>query len=166
MPITKKIIFSNKTNGFFLIEVVVAASVITVVLMFLLGSIQDSVDASKRSLERTQASFLLEEGAEAVKAVRDNGWSTNITPLQNGTTYYLAWSGSAWSLTTDPTASYAEGAFTRMVVFSPVYRDDQDDVATSGTLDDGSRKVQIMVSWPTNKAIKNEKLEFLIADIH
>lgn len=166
MSTLQKKIFSNTTNGFFLIEVLVAASVITVVLMFLLGSIQDSVDASKRSLERTQASFLLEEGAEAVKAIRDDSWSTNIKSLQDDTAYYLAWSGSAWSLTTSLDASYVEDSFTRTVVFSPVYRDSQDEVATSGTLDDGSRKVQITVSWPTNKETKSEGLEFLIADIH
>lgn len=154
-----------RQNGFFLIEVVVAASVIATVLILLLGSVQDSVEASKRSLERTQSSYLLEGGAEAVKAVRDNGWST-ITSLTDGTGYYLSWSGSSWSLTTDVAQSDTTDPFIRTVTVAPVYRDDNDDIVdASGTLDSGTKKVTITVSWPTPSGVKTEALEFFIADI-
>src|SRR4051812_43467589 len=104
----------TQQRGFFLIEVVVAASVIAVVLILLLSSIQDMVEVSQRSLERTKASFLLTEGAEAVKSIRDDAW-TNISVLTAGTTYYLSWNGSKWSLTT--TASTVD-QFTRTIVFA------------------------------------------------
>jgi len=150
------------TKGFFLIEVVIAASVITVVLMLLLGSIQNSVEASQRSLERTQASYLLEEGAEAVKVVRDMGWAS-IAALTNGTTYYLSWSGSAWSLTTTPQNI---GAFTRSVIFESVSRNAQDDIVYSeGTLDTGTKKVTVRVSWNVPSGTTTEALEFYIANI-
>lgn len=159
LPILTRI---REQAGFFLIEVVVAASVIAAVLMLLLGSIQNSVDVSARSLERTQASYLLEEGSEAVKAIRDNGWST-ISALTNGTTYYLSWSGSAWSLTT--TASTI-GEFTRRVTFASVSRDTNDDIVTTGgTTDSGTRAVTVTVSWTVASGTKSESISFYITDI-
>lgn len=150
------------SKGFFLIEVVVAASVIAVVLVLLMGSIQDSVEASQRSLERTQASYLLEEGAEAVKSIRDINWST-ITGIANDTTYYLSWSVMTWSLTTTPQTI---DRFTRTIVFDEVYRDMSDGiVGTGGTLDTGTRKVTVSVDWSTPSGAKSETLEFYIADI-
>lgn len=161
-----KKINKNFKEGFFLIEVVVVASVITVVLIFLLGSIQGSVDASKRSLERTQASYLLEEGAEAIKGIRDAGWTANIVPLENNSEYYLVWNGSAWSLSTTQDSNITQNPFSRSVVFEPVYRDSDDDiVASNGTLDLKTKKVTVNVSWITPKETKNEKIEFIIADI-
>lgn len=149
-------------KGFFLIEVVVAAAVIATVLILLLGSVQNSVEASQRSLERTQASYLLEEGAEAVKSIRDGAWTT-ISALTNGTTYYLSWSGSAWSLTT--TASAVDG-FTRTVVFAAVNRNSNDDIVTSGgTLDSGTRKVTITTSWTAASTAKSESMSLYITDI-
>ncbi len=148
-------------KGFFLIEVVVAASIISAVLILLLGSIQDSVEVSQRNLERTQASYILEEGAEAVKAIRDVSWTT-ITALTNGTDYYLSWNGTAWALTTTP---QSVDAFTRKVIFSPVYRDGADDIASSGTLDANTKKVTVTTSWVVPTGSKTESLVFYIANI-
>ena len=149
-------------HGFFLIEVVVAASVIATVLLLLLGAIQNSVEASQRSLERTQASYLLEEGAEAVRAIRDNNWNT-ISALTPNTSYYLSWSGSSWSLTTSPNTI---DAFTRTVVVSPVSRDvNQDIVVTGGTNDPGTKKVVLTVAWNSQSGAKSETLPFYIANI-
>ncbi len=149
-------------QGFFLIEVIVAASIIAVSLILLLGSIGDSVEASRRSLERTQASYLLEEGVEAVKAIRDGAWSS-ISTTTNGTTYYLAWGGSAWALTTTPQTI---DGFTRSVVFAAVARDVNDDIVMSGgTVDTGTRKVTVTTSWSAPSGIKTESLQLYIANI-
>lgn len=152
----------HDTRGFFLIEVVVAASVIAVILLLLLSSIQRSVDVSARSLERTEASYLLEEGAEAVKAIRDTSWST-ISGLTVGTTYYLSWSGSAWSLTTTPSTI---DNYTRTVVFTNVSRDSNDDIVTSGgTVDTGTKKVTVTVSWSPATGARSEALNMYISNI-
>ena len=100
-------------SGFFLIEVVVASAVIATVLIYLLGAINDSVEISQRALERTQASYLLEESAEAVKAIRDQDFAT-INALTLGSTYYMQWNGSTWVLTATP---QTVGIFTRSIVF-------------------------------------------------
>lgn len=150
------------SRGYFLIEVVVASSVIAVVLILLIGSIQNSVDVSHRALERTQASYLLEEGAEAVKSIRNVGW-TSITAATLGTTYYLHWSGSQWSLTTTPETV---GSFTRTVVFSAVTRDVDDNIAASGTTDTGTEQATVTVAWTPPSGVKTETLSFYLSDIN
>ena len=154
---------NKKQKGFFLIEVVIATALTASVVIFLLGLVQDTVEISATSLERTQASYLLEEGQEATKIIRDGSWN-NVSSLVNGTTYYLSWNGSSWVLNT--TASTIE-SFNRTVMFDGVYRDINDDITTSGgTLDTKTRKVTVLVSWITSTGLpKNESLVFYIADI-
>jgi Tfp pilus assembly protein PilV len=136
----------KKNKGFFLIEVIIASAMIAGVIIVLLSTIQNSVEVSQRSLERTQASYLLEEGAEAVKSIRDDSWSS-ITTLTNGVTPQTV------------------GNFTRSFVLGAVYRDGNDDIASSGTLDTGTRMVTETVSWSTPNGTKSETLSFYIADI-
>ncbi len=147
--------------GFFLIEVIVSSSIIAVVLILLIGSIQDTVEVSKRALERTQASFLLEEGAEATKTIRDAAWA-NVTALTPGTPYYLSFNGSVWSFTTTPNSI---GQFTRTVTVSSVYRDATDDIGASGTLDTGTVLVNTTVSWEASSGTQTKSLDFYIANI-
>lgn len=152
----------QKQKGFFLIEVIVASAVITVVLVLLLGSIQNSVEASQRSLERTQASYLLEEGAEAIKSIRDTTWD-DIAALTAGTPYYLLWSGTAWTLTTTPVSV---GPFTRTLTMSGVSRDATDDITLSGGTDDtGTKKFRITLTWAVPAGTQTETLQFYISDI-
>jgi type II secretory pathway pseudopilin PulG len=153
---------NSSQKGFFLIEVVVASSVIAVVLILLLGSIQDMVEVSQRSLERTKASFLIEEGAEAVKSIRDDSWTT-ISALSTDTPYYLSWNGSQWTLST--TASSID-QYTRTIVFSTVSRDSNDDIVSSGgTLDTDAKKAAITVSWTVPSGTQTEDTQFYIFNI-
>lgn len=155
-------------KGFFLVEVVVAAAVIATVLIMLLGAVQNSVEASQRSLERSQVSYLLEEGGEAVKALRDNAWSTVAT---NVTNYYLTCASlgtsMTWSLSATTTGNLCTtGSFVRTVTIGSVYRNGADDIVTTGgTLDPLSKKVTIVVTWSTPSGSKSESLEFYLFDI-
>jgi type II secretory pathway pseudopilin PulG len=148
--------------GFFLIEVVVASAVIGTVLIYMISTINGSVDVSKRALERTQASYLLEEGVEVTKGVRDNGWS-GIAAVTLGTSYYTVWTGSSWTLSSTPQTI---GGFTRTIVFSAVSRDGNSDiVATGGTIDTGTKKGVVAVSWNTPTGPRTERVTFYISDI-
>jgi len=151
----------QQQKGFFLVEVIVAVSVIATVLLFLLSGIQDSVEASQRSLERMQASYLLEEGAEALRGLRSSGWSA-ISSLQSNTTYYLSWSGSSWSITTTP---QTVDSFTRTITAESVYRDGNGDIAGSGTIDTGTKKITVTVTWNAPSSVKTESLSFYLFDI-
>jgi hypothetical protein len=155
--------FYKIQKGFFLIEVVVSTAIVAGVVIFLLGLVQSTVEVSANSLERVQASYLLEEGGEVLKIIRDGGWN-NITSLVNGTTYYISWDGLAWSLST--TANTVDG-FTRTIVFESVNRDTNDDIATvGGNTDTRTRKVNITVSWNNSTGqSRAETLSLYLADI-
>ncbi len=149
-------------KGFFLVEVVVTTAIITVVLVSILGLIQNSVEASQRSLEFTQAGYLLEEGVESIKSIRDGVW-TNITALSVGTNYYLSWNGSNWSLSTTPSTI---GLFTRIVTIDTVSRDSSDDITLSGgTNDTGTKKFSVAITWNTPSGNQSKNIEFYISDI-
>ncbi len=151
----------KKQQGFFLIEVIVAASVIAVVLVLLLGAIQNSIEVSERALERTQTAYLLEEGAEVLKAIRDNSWSTIAGLTTN--LYYPTWNGSNWTLST---TANTIGKFTRSIVCTAVARDTGDDIVeTGGTTDTGSKKCTITVSWQTPSGTQTKFLSLYITNI-
>lgn len=153
----------KKQSGFLLLEVVVASSVVGLVLVLILGSIQNSVRVSERSLQVTRAAFLLEEGAEAIKTIRDRGWS-NISSLNTNTTYYLSWNGTDWSLVTIPNVF---DSFTRSVSIESVNRDSTSDdiVLSGGVIDSGTKKFTITVSWSGQTGTVSESLPFYITDL-
>lgn len=151
---------SKNQKGFGLIEIVVAAAIVSVSLFALIGVSRASFKAVDDSLMRRRAEFLAEEGIEAVKILRDNGWAASIDPLTSGTTYYPSFNSSTntWSFSTsDPGA--IDGIFTRTIVFSDVYRknSDQDIVDVLApdpkTFDPGTLLVLSDVAWE-NKTVE------------
>jgi type II secretory pathway pseudopilin PulG len=154
--------YKRKQSGFFLIEVVIAVALAGGVLITVLSLVQDTVEVSQRSLEKTQAAYLLDEGIEGVKSIRDDAWTT-ITGLSSGTPYYLLWNGTKWTLTT---TAQTVGGFTRTIVFEDVYRDGNDDIVSSGgTLDIGTRKGTVTLSWDPPSGAQSESIVFYIGDI-
>jgi prepilin-type N-terminal cleavage/methylation domain-containing protein len=155
----------QKANlGFTLVEVLVACSIITVVVLATMSAVQKSLQLSNLVLRQTQANFLLEEGAEAVRSIRDTSWTT-ISNLTLNTDYYLSYdlNLNSWSLSFTPNTI---DSFTRKVIFESVSRDSNDDIASSGTLDTGTKKATITVSWPsTISGITSKSLSFYLADI-
>lgn len=75
-------------SGFSLIEVIIGLGIITVVLTSIILSLQFFIKASLLNTEKVQASFLLEEGIEIPRFLRDDSWS-NITGLTVDTSYYF-----------------------------------------------------------------------------
>ena len=148
-------------RGFFLIEAVIASAIVATTLVLMLGAISNVVAISKYSLQKTQASYLLEEGVEVAKLLRNQSWA-NISGLSTGTTYYMSWSGSAWSYTTISPGTVT-GVFTRSIVFSAVSRDGSDNIVSSGgSIDSGTRRGTVTVSWNQNGSTKTDTLQFYI----
>lgn len=161
---------TNKKNykgGFSLIEVLIACVIISTSTFALMSASAKGNQLSVKAVRQTQASFLLEEGAEAVKSIRDADWA-NISGLTVGTTYYLSFNTgtNVWSLGTTPT-SPVDSIFTRTVVFSAVNRDANDDIVSSGgTLDARTKMVTVSVSWTTSGGEASSKdLVFYLSDI-
>ena len=162
----KSFLKQNNKKGFSLIEVLIACAIISVSIFALMSASTKGIELSKQALRQTQASLLLEEGAEAVKSIRDDSWS-NISSLNLNTNYYLTFStgSNKWSLGTVATPNI-DSLFTRTIVFSAVNRDSNDDIASSGTLDARTKKISVVVSWPVSGGITSTKdLSFYVSDI-
>jgi prepilin-type N-terminal cleavage/methylation domain-containing protein len=157
--------FPNKKSGFSLVEVMVACLIISLTTIALMSATANGIKLSDTALRQVQASSLMEEGVEAVKSIRDTSWAT-ISTLSLDTTYYLSFdiNTNTWSLGTDPTAVIDE-MFTRTVIISAVSRDENDDIASSGTVDEGTKKVDVSVSWLYAGETNSKNISFYLADI-
>jgi len=154
--------FKKISGGFMMIEVLVSASIIAVSILAVMSVAQKSILVSSQALHTSQAASLLEEGAEAVRILRDNEWS-NISSLSVATDYYPVFSAGTWSLS--PTSSTV-GIFTRTVTIANVNRDaGTSDIAPAGIDDPGTKLVTVTVSWVEREKIISKSLSFYILDI-
>jgi Tfp pilus assembly protein PilV len=152
----------SMTEGFLMVEVLVAISIITVSILVAMSVSQKSVYISRQSLHVSQAAFLLEEGAEAVRILRDNNWG-NISALVAGTDYYLTFSGGTWILSTTPNVI---DIFTRKVIMSNVNRDSlTQDISGVGVDDPQTKLFTISISWIEGGVVITKTLPFYITDL-
>lgn len=138
--------------GFSVVEIVVAASIFLVAVAAFIVSFDTLRSLDSHTEARTQAALLLEEGSEAVLLLRDLSWEDNIASTTVGTTYYLYWDGSNYLLSEDEVV--VSSKYLRTVVFSRAYRDGSDHLASSGSEDENTRRVQISIISKSN----NEEL--------
>lgn len=144
------------------VEILVAASIITVSILATMAVAKKSIYVSRQALHATVASFLLEEGAETVRIFRDNAWS-NISGLSVGTNYYPTFSGGTWVLSS---TENTVGIFTRTVTVENVNRDNvTKDISAAGTSDPGSKLIKVTVSWSEGGVTITKTLQFYIMDI-
>lgn len=144
------------------VEVLIATSIITVSILVATTVAQKSIYVSRQAFHTTQAAFLLEEGAEAVRIVRDNGWA-NISNLTVGANYYPTFSSNTWILSD---VANTMGIFNRTVTVANVNRDGEDDIISSGgVLDPGTKLITVTVSWAEGATTVTKILQFYISDI-
>jgi prepilin-type N-terminal cleavage/methylation domain-containing protein len=137
------------TTGFGMIEVIVVVAIIAIAFTALFDVFSYYLRVQFANTRIVKASFLLEEGLEVVRLLRDTSWSSNIGNTTVGTNYYLYWTGSAWQSTT--TLQTVDTLYARKIVFSNAYRDGTDRLVHSGgTLDSNTRGYTVTVTWPTN----------------
>lgn len=148
------------SSGMSLVEVIVGAAIISTALIAIVGVFGGLSKLSYRNTARIQAAMLAEEGVEALKTMRDAGWTSKISPLNtSGTTYRLFWTGSAWTSTTTSSA-LIDNMFDRTFVVTPVNRDVSFNVVSSGgSVDTNSRKIVVTVSWLDDNATTSKSLE-------
>lgn len=134
-----------------MVEVLIASAIIMTSVVSILGVYSGLTSISLRNTARVQAGMLLDEGAEALRFMRDVSWSSNIAPLTASTTYWLYWDYSTstygWRATT--TSVIIDDQFERSFVLTPVSRDTTtfNMVTSGGTVDAGTRKATITTSW-------------------
>jgi Tfp pilus assembly protein PilV len=157
----KKINFKS-TRGFMMVEILVASSIIVVSILAFMSVAQKSIYVARQSAHTAQAGFLLEEGAEVVRILRDNAWS-NISTLTTSTNYYASFSGGTWILSTTPNSI---GIFTRVLTISSVKRDNTThDISSTGTDDPNTKLFTVFVSWLEGSTTVTKTLSFYITDI-
>lgn len=149
-------------RGFGIIEIVIAVFVITTALFSIMLVSKLSLEINRHNLYSTQAGFLLEEGSEGLRMMRDSSWS-KITALATSTPYYIIFSKNSWSATT--TATTTDGVFYRTVKTAGVYRDSNDDIAGSGTYDIGTKKLSLSVSWWNGTATSSQAMDMYLTDL-
>ena len=153
-------------RGFTLIEVVVASAICLTIVVGIVGAFVGTLRVSANSTARVQAAFLEEEGLEALRILRDNGWTSNIASLTSGTTYYLTYDSAAltWKATT--TRASIDSTFYRTFVLSDVYRDGSKNIVSSGgTLDSAIKKCTVSVAWQDRNATTTRSLSTYLTNI-
>ena len=141
----------KNNRGFGLVEIIVGLSILAVSFFTLVLVGRNVTKLSFSTTKGLQAAFLLEEGTEVVRSIRDRGWNANLSALSGTTSFAFDTANSRWTVTTTP--EIIDGIFYRSVAISPVSRDFSDDIVLSGgTPDPGTKKITVVVSWKTNLA--------------
>ena len=150
-------------QGFSLVEMVIMISVATFSILIIWKIYASFIRISVSNPSLFQASFLAEEGIEAVKFMRDDSWTSNIDSLSSGTSYVLAFNNVSWEATT--TLSLIDNQFDRRVVFEDVNRDGAGDIAVSGTPDLNHRKPTVIVPWQKNNSTTTREITTYVSNI-
>ena len=154
----------NKTQGFGLLEIVVAVSIISFSLFSVMSAVIMALMVSEESEKNIQAAYLLEEGVEALRILRDTNWQNNITNLATGVNYYFIFNNNAWQATTSATTPIDQ-TFERKFVLENVYRNGNDDIAQIGSLDSGTKKAVVTVSWLAQKGTTTQSTAVYLTNI-
>lgn len=155
--------FYKKEKGFTLLEVIIGVAVILSSVFGLLSISRLSTKVSSANILNLQAAFLLEEGVEAVKILRDLSWQNNIQPLNNSTNYYLSFDGQNWQATT--TNVFIDNFFERKFVAEESQRDGNYDLSQSGAIDPETKKINVFVSWPARNGTTTQSIPFYLTNL-
>ena len=156
----------GERGGFGLVEIVIGSAIISLALLGVLSVAVNSVRVSEYSLREAQAGYLLLDGGEAVRSMRDISWA-NISGLSTTTTYYLTFSTSTATsrFATTSTNIFVDGIFERSFTTKDVFRDGSDNISPTGTYDAGIRKIKMNVSWWNRGATTTKSAEFYLTNI-
>lgn len=156
-------------QGFGLLEIVIASglvagSLLALVAVFLLA--QSTVELSGQKL---QAVFLLEEGLEVARHLRDSSWNQNIALLSPDTDYYLSFDPALakWTVASSASAPLA-GLFARSFRIENVSRDGAaniEAVYNPVNNDPDTKKIIMKVAWTFKGQGKLLTLETYFTDL-
>ncbi|MDX1607848.1 MAG: type II secretion system protein [Candidatus Spechtbacterales bacterium] len=136
----------DKESGLGMVEMIVVLAILVTTFASILQLVFLQRQAQIIAEQDASAYIIGRQTIEAVRSVRDSGW-TNISSLTYDTPYYPQInSSSEWELASSDPGSVNE-IYTRWVEFGEVFRDANDNIATSGTSDPDTRKVTAYVQW-------------------
>ena len=134
-----------KNQGFGLIEIIIVVAIVSLAFGALGGLGNYSLKISNRLKNQIIATNLAAEIIEAAKAVKDENWNI-LAGLSLETPFHPEKTGppQKWTLASD---SENLNRFSRQAVLSQVFRDVNDNIAPTGTLDSNTKKITATVSW-------------------
>lgn len=152
---------NNRGTG--VIEVIIGSAIILIGIFSIIKTYNYYLRFALSHRYDIQATLLAEEGVEAVKLLRDKGWSENISTLIPGVAYSLAFINSSWTSTTS--VNLIDGKFSRTFTVSEVYRGGDDRISSSGVLDQNTRKVAVSVAVRNNFGTTTKTISTYITNI-
>ncbi len=162
----KHYLYRGSERGMGIVEAVVVIAIASAAFGAILGSAVFFLRGGMANADRVQAAYLLDEGVEALRFLRDEGYTANILPLV-GTTFDVGAVPTGYVATS--TGALHLGAFTRTISMEAVHRRTSDDIivpagsADPHTLDPGTVAVSVTVTWPRGIPITATTY---ISDIH
>jgi type II secretory pathway pseudopilin PulG len=155
---------NKNQKGFMMVELIVISAVLMIIVIAASYVAKKSIEVSSRTLHTMQASFLLEEGAEVMRVLRDTNFDKVDPAIEGSSNQYLTLVSGTWSLVDAPQTN---DIFTRIINIYPVYRDSTtaDIVSSGGALDAGTSKITITVSWPEGTETLSKSLSFYLSDL-
>lgn len=153
----------NNKSGFGLLEIIVGIALISISIFGITSVSVISLRVMNESLNNVKASFLLEEGVEVVKILRDKSWLLNITPIVLGNDNYLNFNGLTWQTTSINT--FIDSQFERKFVLENVLRDANYDISSSGVLDVNTKKFTVSVAWRERTGTTTKQISGYITNI-
>jgi hypothetical protein len=132
-----------RTKGQIIIEVLIAFGLASILLPAILTGFVSGRSGRVQQEQRSIALALLKEAEEAVRVYRDADWNAFAVDGEPQV-YHPQVSGSTWILT--PGEEEING-FTRSITVERAYRDANNQIAETGTIDPSTKKVTLKVSW-------------------
>ncbi|HUD44123.1 MAG TPA: type II secretion system protein [Patescibacteria group bacterium] len=130
-------------KGQTLVELLLVIGLATIILPGLMVGLIASRGGRAQQDQQLQASTQIQQIQEAMRSIRESGWSNIAT---DGV-YHPVVNGSIWTLAS---GSATLNGYTQQVTISDVYRDSNDNiVSTGGTLDPSTKLLTTTVSWNT-----------------
>ncbi len=157
--------FVRRSAGFGMVEIIIGTAVLATTMLGISALFQKTLSVGSATQSVLQANFILEEGIEAVRIMRDGGYANNILGLSTTTPTYLAWSSvtSRWATTSVNTL--IDARYERRLDVADVKRDVNDDIAEVGTYAPDTKLITMTVSWSDRGATTSRSISTYITNI-
>lgn len=155
-------------KGIMLVEILVAVFIFSIVLGILITTNNLYLRGASSNLKLVKATYLAEEGMEALKIMRDTDWS-NFSNLKNDVEHYFYFSTGASStwLATSSTFYKNIDSIDRWFILEEVCRNGEDkiDECDIGTVDSDIKKGSVFVSWEDGGEIITKSMSTYLTNI-
>jgi len=122
------------------VEVLIALSVFSIFTTGIVSISLNTLQRSEKAMLNNESLLYAEECMEAVRSIKDRDY----LELASGE-YGLSFADDLWSLIASP--EIIDEYYSRTVTIEDVYRNDDGDIAETGTIDEEVKKITCDVAW-------------------